>query len=104
MDTFFHKNRLRSFKGRVNNLLELPEEKQIIFKRIKEQIISFYGENLDVHFFGSHKNGWWDEGSDYDIVVNEKYYSVDLKSHIEEKLNVKVDVFFSDKKNDSILI
>jgi len=97
------KDRERIFKGKSTCLSDLPEHKQNIFKEIKKLIHEFYGKEIDVYFFGSHKNGWWDELSDYDIMISDKYMNEDIKNFLESKLKLKIDIFFTSYFQNAIL-
>lgn len=101
--TLIKKDRERTFKGKSIKLENLPENKQNIFKEIKNLIHEFYNEKMDVYFFGSHKNGWWDDFSDYDVMISDKYINEHLKKFLENKLGVKVDIFFTSHFQNGIL-
>jgi len=104
MKQFFHNNRYRILRERITKLSELPEEKQNIFKNIKKTIENYYNREVDVYFFGSHKNGYWDELSDYDLMLPIELKDSNLKDYIEKTLEIKVDLTFTFGFKNGILI
>lgn len=100
-----NKNRERIKRGRLNSLSELPENKLNIFKTIKEEIDVFYQKDVEVEIFGSHYWGNWDEFSDYDVVITERGFNCfEVAKKISENLKIKVDIFYSRNKVNTILI
>ena len=104
MEQFFHKDRYRKIKDRIDSLQKLPEEKQVTFKKIKSIVEKYYNKDVDVYFFGSYKNGLWDELSDYDLMISDDLLDYNLKKIIEEELEIKVDIFFTSYFKNGILI
>lgn len=85
------KGRERIMRGKLENFSDLPIEKQIIFKKIKESINKFL--ETEVYIFGSYNHGYWDEESDYDVIVfTEKI--MDIANHLREELGIKIDLLF----------
>ena len=79
-------------RGKLFNFTDLPVEKQNIFKKIKHAINEHI--STDVYVFGSHNHGYWDEQSDYDVIVLSQNY-IDILDIIRKKVGVKVDIMFS---------
>ena len=92
MNKMVVKGRERLIRGKLNSFSELPIEKQNIFKKIKEAINKHI--NCDVHIFGSYNHGYWDEESDYDVVVFNQNY-IDISNLIREEVGVKIDIMFA---------
>lgn len=90
--TVNHKGRERNFRGQLKTFEELPLERQENFKLIKEIIFEVLGD-VPVFVFGSHYHGFWDEFSDYDVVVlsDEK---PNFETMINERTNLKTNVFY----------
>jgi predicted nucleotidyltransferase len=78
-------------RGKLKEFTDLPEEKQEIFKKIKKNINKYL--NTEVFVFGSYNHGYWDNESDYDVIVfNENY--IDIIGEIRQQLGLKVDIMF----------
>ena len=91
MKNFIHKGREREFRGQLKSFESLPIEKQEIFKTIKNKVVEIVGEEIDVYVFGSHHHGYWDELSDYDIVIAQPI-GLDIQKLLREALPYKIDV------------
>ena len=85
------KGRERVMRGKLENFSDLPIEKQIIFKKIKESINKFL--KTEVYIFGSYNHGYWDEESDYDVVVFSENV-MNIAANIREEVGVKIDLLF----------
>jgi predicted nucleotidyltransferase len=86
------KGRERIVRGKLNNFTDLPVDKQEVFKKIKETINEHI--STEVYVFGSYNHGYWDEQSDYDVIVlNDNY--IDMLEIIRGKVGVKIDIMFS---------
>ena len=97
-----HKGREREFRGQLKNFEDLPLERQENFRVIKQLIFEVLGE-VPVFIFGSHYHGFWDEFSDYDVVVlsTEK---PNIDAMINEKTNLKTNVFYLNEEMGLISI
>jgi len=104
MEEIILKGRIRLRRGLLKSFYDLPEEKQINFKKIKEEINSYYCKEVPVDFFGSYRNGNWDEFSDYDIIVEESEFDEEYRKKISNKLGVKIDIFLRKNFDKTILI
>lgn len=58
---------------------DFPEEDKVIFKSIKDRIVSEIGD-CRITAYGSKVNGNWDEDSDYDVIV---YKDVDIATKMK---------------------
>lgn len=92
MNKIVVKGRERLMRGKLSNFTDLPVEKQNIFKKIKHSINEYF--STEVYVFGSHNHGYWDEQSDYDVIVINNNY-IDILDSIREIVGVKVDIMFS---------
>ena len=104
MEFIVYKNRARFKRGILTSFDELPEDKKIIFKKIKNHLTENLDKNVNVSIFGSFKHGIWDDYSDYDIMVNVGGDYQKISKQINEKLNIKVDIFYQTTNSDLIII
>jgi predicted nucleotidyltransferase len=104
MEKIILKGRIRLKRGILKSFYDLPEEKQENFKKIKEEINSYYCKEVPVYFFGSYINGNWDEFSDYDIIVEENEFDEEYCKKISNKLGIKISVFLRKNFDKTILI
>ena len=103
-DKIIIKNRLRTKRGKLMSFDDLPIKAKEDFINIKKKLIEYYNKNLDVYVFGSYFHGFWDELSDYDVIINESRISVDLDERIYKDVNLKVNVLCINKQFSDILI
>jgi predicted nucleotidyltransferase len=99
-----HKGRNREHRGRLNSFVELPENVQLIFEKIKREVNNELNENIDVYVYGSYLHGYWDEQSDFDVSIKIIIDEIPLKKKISELTGVKVDIFCTKNINSMILI
>lgn len=92
MNKMVVKGRERLIRGRLTCFTDLPLEKQEVFKKIKKSINEII--DADVYVFGSYNHGYWDEESDYDVMVFSENY-VNLSDKVRTEVGVKIDVLFS---------
>ena len=91
MNKILIKGRERLMKGKLSSFSELPIDKQEFFKKIKEMLNKYV--TTEVFIFGSYNHGYWDEFSDYDVIIFNHTY-IDISQKITKELGVKVDIFF----------
>lgn len=113
MEKRVYKNRERTFRGPLSSFKKLPEDKQQIFIHLANVIREILSEEAKVYVFGSFYWGFWDESSDYDVIVD--YSSVKkpmaeiakgiIKAHevLNKEMGVKVDIV-TINQNTGILI
>jgi predicted nucleotidyltransferase len=101
MNKMVVKGRERLIRGKLINFTDLPIEKQEIFKKIKKSINEVI--NVDVYIFGSYNHGYWDEESDYDVMIFSKDY-VDLSDKVRTEVGVKTDILFNENNLDYVMI
>jgi predicted nucleotidyltransferase len=92
MNSIIIKSRERLMRGKLEKFTDLPVEKQEVFKKIKKIINEQI--STEVCIFGSYNHGYWDEQSDYDVIVLSDNY-IDMLDMIREKVGVKIDIMFS---------
>ena len=97
-----HKGREREFRGQLKSFENLPLERQENFRLIKEIIFEVLG-NVPVFVFGSHYHGFWDEFSDYDVMVL-SLEKPNIETMINEKTNLKTNVFYLNEEMGLISI
>jgi len=89
MKTIVYKGRERLDRGKIKDFESIPEYAKETFKRIKNVINENY-PNTKCYVMGSFYWGFWDENSDFDVIVDSE--SVD-KNTIQNKFkDIKVDV------------
>jgi predicted nucleotidyltransferase len=101
MDKIVIKSRERLKRGKLMSFTDLPVEKQEIFKNIKKSINEIL--DTDVYVYGSHNHGYWDEESDYDVMVSTEN-SVNLIDKVRTEIGVKIDILFGENNLGYILI
>lgn len=104
METILKKGRIRLKRGILTNFKDLPLDKQLVFIEIKQLIEEYFMTSKNVYVFGSHKHGYWDEFSDYDVVLNAENECFKLNEFIKEKMTVKVNIICTDREISQILI
>ena len=87
------KGRHRTYRGGLQNFTDLPLEKQKIFNNIKAKVEEILEKPTDVYVFGSHHHGYWDDQSDYDVLLSE-FPGIDLIKILRESLEYKIDVLY----------
>ena len=85
------KGRQRIKRGITTNFYDLPLDKQLTFKKIKNALSMHLNKSVDVYIFGSYLKGYWDEESDYDIIINDSCNS-NLQKQLSKELNIKVEI------------
>ena len=100
METISYKNRERLVRGPLQNFNDLPEHAKENFIKIKNFFNEYYGKSVDVYIFGSFYHGFWDEFSDYDVLIYETNNSVNFTGLIQNSLGIKVDVLIQKIKMD----
>ena len=89
----YRKGRERIMRGRLKSFDDLPSPHQKNFIEIKKTLVEIYGKEIEVSVFGSFYHGFWDELSDYDVLVNEKTNDNFIKiKELESTLNIKINV------------
>ena len=98
MEKISYKGRDRLLRGKLNSFDELPEFAKIDFIKIKEVLNKQFNKEISVYVFGSFHHGFWDELSDYDVIIYEKPNNISLNKLMYDKLGFKVDVIVHEKK------
>lgn len=101
MNKMVVKGRERLIRGRLTCFTDLPIEKQEIFKKIKKSINEII--DVDVYVFGSYNHGYWDEESDYDVIIFSHDY-VDLSDKVRTEVGVKTDILFGQNNAEYVVI
>ena len=105
MENIIVKNRVRLNRGKLSNFYDLPKDKQNIFFLIKKYIDNVYSKNVDIEIHGSYKHGYWDDLSDFDVIINERGFDCkELSRKIRVDLNMKIDIFYSRNKFNTVII
>lgn len=105
--------RVRIRRGQVGNFNELPNNVKENFIRIKRVIDVYFNREIEVRVIGSHLEGYYDELSDYDVVIGELPVNtiVDEETNLEElenfistQLNLDVNVVYHTYKYSPLII
>ena len=104
MDKIVIKGRERLKRGELINFTDLPVERQEIFKKIKKSINEII--DVNVYVYGSHNHGYWDEQSDYDVIVfgENRNLTINLTDKVISEVGVKTDILFRENNLRYILI
>jgi predicted nucleotidyltransferase len=113
METLERKGRIRVNRGKLKSFDLLPQNVQENFKVIKNILCELIGSETNVYVFGSFYWGFWDEESDYDILLDyEKNIHLtdkripmilEAKKRCKENHGLSVDIMTM-KGNGEILI
>jgi predicted nucleotidyltransferase len=103
MKKIVRKNRIRPLRDKLIGFDGLPKEHQDNFLIIKKVLSDILGENTNVYVFGSFYWGFWDEESDYDVLLDYVYngFKIDerfegvakAKEILKNEHGLKADVF-----------
>jgi predicted nucleotidyltransferase len=86
------KRRIRNKRGSLKSFEDLPIKAQEDFKSIKKFLEISFNKPVQAYVFGSYLHGFWDEFSDYDVIINEMCGRRKLDELILERLNLKVNI------------
>ena len=88
------KNRERDRRGQISNFDNLPTDVKNSFKKIKEVIEKYFNKEMDVRVTGSYLEGWYDEFSDYTVVINEETNLSELQTLLINELQLDINIYF----------
>jgi len=100
-ETIYYKQRLRLNRGELKDFNDLPEDVKTNFKIIKNKIIETINEDIEVQLFGSYFHGFWDDQSDYDVIINKNLNNTTLMYIIRNLLfqyKIKVHIKITNRK------
>jgi len=103
MKKIIYKGRERSVRGSLTDFCQLPNHVQENFKLIKKSVENILNKKTEVYVFGSFSHGFWDEESDYDVLVISKE-KLDIRDELRDITKLKVDVWFSPIETNLISI
>lgn len=94
MEESVRKNRIRLRRGKLSSFEKLPLHAQQSFKTIAIEMKNIDPEINDVFVYGSFFWGNWDDESDYDVRINQKFnYSLfEFKNMMLKDFDINVDV------------
>lgn len=98
-----YKGRERIVRGVLKSFTDLPEHVQKDFKMIKLFLNQYFDKEIDVYVYGSYRHGYWDELSDYDVIIYEEL-TENLDKVLMDIIGVKVNVLSVRHKSHDILI
>jgi hypothetical protein len=99
-----YNGRERDRRGQISNFEDLPIEVKDNFRKIKESIEIHFNKEMDVRVIGSHLEGYYDEFSNYDVVIDEDTYLTGLNEEISNQHQINVNVVFDTIKYSQSII
>lgn len=99
-----YNGRERDRRGQITNFEDLPIEIKDNFKKIKESIEKYFNKEMDVRVIGSHLEGYYDEFSDYDVVIDENFNVEELEGIVSNECQLNVNVVFDTIKYSQSII
>lgn len=99
-----YNGRERDRRGQISNFNDLPIEVKNNFKKIKESIEKYFNKEIDVRVIGSHLEGYYDEFSDYDVVIEENFNVEELEQIVSNECQLNVNVVFDTIKYSQSII
>jgi hypothetical protein len=99
-----YNGRERDRRGQITNFEDLPIEIKDNFKKIKESIEKYFNKEMDVRVIGSHLEGYYDEFSDYDVVIDENFNVEELEGIVSNECQLNVNVIFDTIKYSQSII
>jgi hypothetical protein len=99
-----YNGRERDRRGQITNFEDLPIEIKDNFKKIKESIEKYFNKEMDVRVIGSHLEGYYDEFSDYDVVIDENFNVEELEGIVSNECQLNVNVVFGTIKYSQSII
>jgi predicted nucleotidyltransferase len=98
----YYKGMFRIQHTPPNTIYDLPENITKELLKIKNIILDFYKENVNIYLYGSYSSGMYNENSDIDIIINRDENLEILRTLLKEKISIKIDIFCN--KNELKLI
>ena len=99
-----YNGRERDRRGQISNFEDLPIEVKDNFKKIKESIERYFNKEMDVRVVGSHLEGYYDEFSNYDVVIEEECNIVELNEIVLNECQLNVNIVFDTIKYSKSII
>ena len=99
-----YKGRVRDRRGQISNFEDLPTDIKNNFKKIKESIEKYFNKKIDTRVIGSHLEGYFDEFSDYDVVIDEDCDITEIENIISNECKLKVSIVFDTIKYSQSII
>jgi predicted nucleotidyltransferase len=104
MNKVLYNGRERDRRGQISNFEDLPIEVKDNFKKVKESIEKHFNKEMDVRVIGSHLEGYYDELSDYDVVIEEECNIIELEEIVSNECQLNVNVIFDTIKYSKLII
>lgn len=104
MNKVLYNGRERNRRGQIANFEDLPIEVKGNFRKVKESIEKYFNKEIDVRVIGSHLEGYYDEFSDYDVVIEEECNIIELEEMVSNECQLNVNVVFDTIKYSKSII
>ena len=99
-----YNGRERDRRGQIANFDDLPTNVKDNFRKIKESIEKHFNKEIDVRVIGSHLEGYYDELSDYDVVIDEECNVTELEEIVSNECQLDVNIIFETIKYSQSII
>lgn len=99
-----YNGRERDRRGQISNFEDLPIEMRDNFKKVKVSIEKYFNKEMDVRVIGSHLEGYYDEFSDYDVVIEEECNIIELEEMVSNECQLNVNVIFDTIKYSQSIV
>jgi predicted nucleotidyltransferase len=96
------KGRIRTIRSKITDINQLPENVKNNFVSIKLFLNEYLRKEVDSYIFGSYYWGYYDDKSDYDVIINEDFDKKDLSEKLKNKFSFKVDIIKNEFKTIKI--
>jgi len=93
-----YKQRIRNRRGRLESFTDLTQKAQKDLIKVKKKLCEKFQKELEVYVYGSYYHGYWDDESDYDVVISEKCDYIALDNELFKECGFKVNVQGIEKK------
>jgi predicted nucleotidyltransferase len=94
-----YKDRERDRRGQVKSFNDLPIDAQQKFVEIKNYINNYLNRQINVYLYGSYYWGYWDEFSNFDVIVREDINTSEVSQLIMSELGIDNNVIFNNEVN-----
>jgi len=99
-----YNGRERDRRGQIAIFEDLPIGVKDNFKKIKESIEKHFNKEMDVRVIGSFLEGYYDESSNYNVVIDENTNLMELEESILNEHQINVNVVFDTIKYSTSII
>jgi len=99
-----YKGRERDRRGQIKSFDDLPIDIQQKFIDIKNYINNYLNRQIDVYVYGSYYWGYWDNLSNFDVIVREDINTTEVSELILKDVGIDNNVIFSNEINRTTIL